>query len=161
MATIYRFIVEQRTSAGGQGRKSSEGAPNPKSPSKKGKWVGIFSGPKGGVEHNRKLRAINPVVNKATGGAWEKGLRLSRAGMGLIQQNDKTGAFRLSGPALAIIIAFVLTALLKWQQSERKKAQARNEQNFKQLENGVGAVHGEYKLSTNIFNGRQTYNQNK
>lgn len=160
MATIYRFIVEQRgtTSAG---RKSSDDAPSKKTPSKKGKWVSILGGSKGGVEHNRKMRAINPVINKATGGAWEKGMRLTRAGMGLIQRNTETGKLRIGGPALAIIIAFILQMLIKWQQSERRKAQERNEQNFKQLENGVGAIHGEYKISTNILNGRQTYNQNK
>ena len=160
MATIYRFIVEQKA-AGSGGRKDSSDAPDKKSPSKKGKWAGIFAGEKGGVEHNRKLRAINPLINRATGGAWEKGLRLSRATMGLVQQNNQTGKFRLSPTAMAIIIAFVLQMLIKWQQSERRKAQERNEQNFKQLENGVGAIHGEYRISTNIFNGRQTYNQNK
>ena len=34
MATIYRFIVEQKTSGGGQGRKSSDEAPT-KSAAKK------------------------------------------------------------------------------------------------------------------------------
>ena len=88
-------------------------------------------------------------------------MRVGRAALGLVQQNSETGKFRLSGPAVAIIAAFVLLMLLKWQQSERRKAQQLNEQNFKQLENGVGAIHGEYKISTNVFNGRQTYNQNK
>ena len=160
MATIYRFIVEQKAS-GGNGRKDDSDAPSSKSAAKKGKWVSILSGAKGGVEHNRKMRAVNPLFNKATGGAWEKGLRLTRAGLGIVQTNTETGKMRLSGPAVAIIIAFVIQMLLKWQQSERKKAQERNEQNFKQLENGVGAIHGEYKISTNVLTGRQTYNQNK
>ena len=36
MATIYRFIVEQRTGGGGDGRYVSDGAPNRKSAAKKG-----------------------------------------------------------------------------------------------------------------------------
>lgn len=161
MATIYRFIVEQRTTASGRGRTSGDDTPSAKTPSKKGKWVSIFGGEKGGVEHNRKMRAINPLLNRATGGAWEKGMRLSRAGLGLVKRNTETGKIGLSGPAIAIIIAFIIQMLIKWQQSELKKARERNEQNFKQLENGVGSVHGEYKISVNFWNGRQTYNQNK
>ena len=160
MATIYRFIVENRTSES-SGRRSSEGAPSKKSAAKKGRWVAILGGEKGGVEHNRKLRAINPLFNKATGGAWEKGMRLSRAGLGMFQRNTETGNIRVSGVSIAIIIAFLIQLILKYQAQERQKAQQRNEQNFKQLENGIGAIHGEYRIATNIWNGRQTYNQNK
>ena len=160
MATIYRFIVENRVRET-TGRKSSENAPSRKSPAKKGKWVAIIGGSKGGVEHNRKLRAVNPLFNKMTGGAWERGMRVGRASLGLVKQNTETGELKLSGAAIAIIIAFIIQMLLKWQAQEYKKAQQRNEQNFKQLENGIGAIRGEYKMSTNIFNGRHTYNQNK
>ena len=160
MATIYRFIVEQKAS-GGNGRKDSSGAPSSKSAAKKGKWVSILGGEKGGVEHNRKMRAVNPLINKMTGGAWEKGMRFTRASMGLIKKNTETGKLMIAGPALAILIQMLLLAILKYQQSQRQIAQERNENNFKQLENGVGAVHGEYKITTNVFNGRQTYNQNK
>lgn len=158
MATIYRFIVEQKAARGGEGRKSSGAT---KGAGKKGKWVSLFGGEKGGVEHNRKMRAINPLLNRMTGGAWEKGMRLGRAGLGLIKENKETGAIGLSAPAIAIIIAFVLQMLLKWQQEESKKAKEMNEQNFKQMENGIGAIHGQYKISANILTGRHTYNQNK
>ena len=161
MATIYRFIVEQRTGGGGDGRYVSDGAPNRKSAAKKGKWVSVLGGARGGVEHNRKMRAVNPLINRATGGVWERGMRFTRASLGVVQRNTETGKLRIGGPALAIIIQMVLLALLKWQMTERKKALQQNQQNYKQLENGIGAVHGEYKISTNIFTGRQTYNQNK
>lgn len=162
MATIYRFVVEQKTTQG-RGRKSSSqdsGLSN-KSTAKKGRFVSIFGGEKGGVEHNRKLRAINPLLNRATGGYWEKGMRLGRAGVGLIQKNTETGKLGISGPAVAIIIAFIIQALLKWQNQERQKAERLNAQNFKALENGIGAIRGEYTISQNIFTGRATYNQNK
>lgn len=161
MATIYRFIVEQRTKESSSGRKAQSDTPK-KTTAKKGRNVALFSGVKGGVEHNRKLRAINPLLNKATGGYWEKGMRLGRAGLGLIQVNSETGAFAgLSPVAIAIIIAFVIQTLLKYQAQERAKAEQINAQNYKMLENGVGAIHGEYQITTNALTGRQTFNQNK
>ena len=163
MATIYRFIVEQKTTTTNVGRKSNSvgSGVSKHTTAKKGRWVSIIGGEKGGVEHNRKMRAINPLLNKATGGYWEKGMRLGRAGVGLVQRNTETGKLGLSGPAIAIIVAMVIQVILKWQQKEIAKANELNSQNFKMLENGIGAVHGEYSIGVNLWNGRQTYNQNK
>ena len=165
MATIYRFIVEQKMTGGnGGGRKSDSSAPTTtakRTPAKKGKNVSIFSGSHGGVEHGRKMRAINPLLNKATGGQWEKGMRVGRAGLGLIQKNDETGKIGISGPALAILIAFVLKVGMDILAYFQKLAREQNAQNFKQLENGVGSINGQYEISTNILTGRHTYNQNK
>lgn len=161
MATIYRFIVEQRTRTSGDGRKARDTGSSTKGAGKKGRMVSIFGGEKGGVEHNRKMRAINPLLNRMTGGWWEKGMRVGRASMGLVQKNTETGKIGISGPAIAIIVAFIIQMLLQWQKAEKIKADRMNAQNYKQLENGVGAIHGQYKVSTNIFNGRHTYNQNK
>lgn len=161
MATIYRFIVEQRTQQGGDGRKNKDGSTSKKTTAKKGRMVSIFGGEKGGVEHNRKMRAINPLINKWTGGAWEKGMRVGRAGLGLVTRDTETGKLGISGPAIAIIIAFVIQLVMKIQKAEIEKAQKLNAQNFKQLENGIGAINGQFEVTTNWFNGRQTYNQNK
>ena len=161
MATIYRFVVEQKLARGGDGRTiKDEGSKT--GAAKKGRKVSLFGGDKGGVEHNRKLRAINPLLNKVTGGAWEKGLSVGRAAMGLIQVDSKTGALAgISFTAVSIILAFVIQALLKWQNREIQKAERQNAQNFKQLENGFGAVSSQYKITSNFFTGRYTYNQNK
>jgi len=159
MATIYRFIVEQKKSESGDGRKPRE--KTGKGTAKKGRWVSLLGGEKGGVEHNRKMRAINPLLNRITGGVWEKGMRLGRAGLGLVKVNTETGKIGISGPAIAIIIAFIIQTLLKWQKQEILKAEKLNAQNFKQLENGVGAIRSQYKVSTAFFTGRHTYNQNK
>ena len=159
MATIYRFIVEQKTRSSGDGRQPKEKAK--KGAAKQGRMVSIFGGEKGGVEHNRKMRAINPLLNRATGGAWEKGMRVGRAALGLVQKNTETGKLGISGPALAIIVAFVIQLLMKQLQYEQQKAQKLNAQNFKQLENGIGFINGAYEISTNILTGRHTYNQNK
>ena len=161
MATIYRFIIEQKALADSGGRRSTNTSGRAtKGAAKKGKSVSLFGGEKGGVEHNRKMRAINPLINKATYGGWERGMRVSRAAMGIVKE-DKNGNLGISGPALAILIQMVLLGLLKWQEFERDKATKQNIQNFKQLENGVGAIHGAYEVSTHIITGRQTYNQNK
>lgn len=161
MATIYRFIVEQKTSGGGDGRRTKPEGSGRKSAAKKGRMVALFGGEKGGVEHNRKMRAINPLINRWTGGAWEKGMRVGRAGLGLVTKDTETGKLGISGPAIAIIIAFIIQTFIKIQQAQIQKAQKLNAQNFKQLENGIGAINSQFEVTTNWFNGRQTYNQNK
>ena len=160
MATIYRFIVEQKIRSSGEGRKPRESTG--KGSAKKGKFVPLFGGgEKGGVEHNRKMRAINPLLNRMTGGWWEKGMRVGRASMGLIKQNTATGALALSGTAVAILVAFVITLLMKYLRKEQLKAQQLNAQNYNQLENGVGAIHGQYEITSTFWTGRRSYNENK
>lgn len=164
MATIYKFIIEQKAAAEKSGRKGGESTKSTratKGAAKKGKMVSIFGGEKGGVEHNRKMRALNPLINRMTGGAWEKGMRVGRAGLGLVQRNDETGKLGLSGPAIAILIAFFLKIGMDILKFYQDRAKEQNTQNFKQLENGVGAVSGQYKVSTNFWTGRHEYNQNK
>lgn len=158
MATIYRFVIEQGESKGSGGRNSPTES---KKKTGKGKNVSIFGGKKGGVEHNRKLRAINPVLNKATGGYWEKGMRLTRAGAGLVQKNTETGKISLSGVSIAIIIAFCLQAVMKHHNKLIQKEQQANKLNYKSMENGVGGVRGAYETSVNVWSGKITYNQNK
>ena len=168
MATIYRFIVESKESGGkgaGTGR-GSKGGSATKGAAKKGKWMPLFGGgSRGGVEHNRKMRAINPILNKITGGIWEKGMRLGRAAGGLVKVNDKTGAIKLGGPAIAIIIAFVLQTMwnliAKQNNYARQLAERENAQNFTRLENGGGAIHGSYTIARDLWSGKQTYNENK
>ena len=66
MATIYRFIVENKVKESGGRKSSGDSGYSKKTTAKKGKWVSLFGGEKGGVEHNRKMRAINPLMNKMT-----------------------------------------------------------------------------------------------
>lgn len=162
MATIYRFIVEQKatTSAGRKSSKSDSGI-SKGSTAKKGKWVSLLNSEKGGVESNRKMRAINPLLNKMTHGYWEKGTRLGRAGLGLVKRNTETGKIALSGVAIAIIISMAIQTILKLQNRDRQIAKELNAQNFKALENGTTAIRSSYEISVNGWNGRQTYNQNK
>ena len=161
MATIYRFIVENKYSGRASSGRNTTSTDAPKKAVSKGKWVNVLHSERGGVEHNRKMRAVNPLLNKATGGYWEKGMRVGRAGLGLVQKNTETGEMRLSGTSIAIIIAFVIQTILKYQRKNLQWGKERNMQNYKQMETGISAVHGEYTLSRNVISGRRTYNENK
>lgn len=159
MATIYRFIVEQKSTGNG-GQRATKGS------AKKGRKMPLLGGSKGGVEHNRKMRAINPILNKLTGGVWEKATRISRAGIGMMKNVGEKGAKGLlSGPALYIIIAFILmtvwNAVAKQNQIARQQADKLNAENYKKLENGSSAIHGSYKIMIDGWSGRITYNENK
>ena len=162
MATIYRFVIEQKTTggSGGSGRKSSSGVG--KGASKKGKTVTLLGSAKGGVEHNRYMRAINPLFNKVTHGYHEKIMRVGRAGLGMVKFDAETGKFAgLSGTAVTIILALALQTLMKYQNKEREKAQQFNRHNYKAMENGFGAVHGEYETAIDFWSGKVTYNENR
>ena len=165
MATIYRFVIEQKQAKGsGTGRSGSPRAE--KGAAKKGKDLPLlWGGEKGGVEHNRKMRAINPILNKITSGVWEKSMRLGRAAGGLIKQNTETGKLSISGPSIAIIIALILITawniVAKFNQRDRATAERVNTENYKHLENGGSAVHGAYSLMVNQWSGRINYNENK
>ena len=157
--TIYRYIIESKEGSGSSGLKNNN-APSKKTTAKGG-WIGGV-GPKGGVEHNRKMRAINPLLNKATNGYWEKGMRLGRAGVGLarnVQEKGIKGAF--AGPAIAIIIAMAIQTVLKIQNYQREVANKQNMQNYKAMENGASAIHGEYEVTRNWWTGKINYNENK
>lgn len=165
MATIYRFIVEQGTSKGAGGRSSGENSK--KSTGKSTTLLKMIGGgEKGGVEHNRKLRAINPLLNRLTGGYWERGMRVGRAALGLVKfkTNAETGQTQfagLSGPAIAIIIAFAIQMVMKYHAKQIANEQEKNRMNYKAMENGVGAIRGQYETATNFWSGKISYNQNK
>lgn len=161
MATIYRFIIENRNGAdgGADGRKNNT-APSRKATAK-GRWVSVLGGSKGGVEHNRKMRAINPLLNRATGGVYEKAMRVGRAGSGLIQVDTETGAWRLSPVSKAIILSFIIQTMFKIQKKQRDIANEENSQNYKAMENGMSAVHGEFNVTRNYWDGKINYNENK
>lgn len=162
MATIYRFIVENKYSGRGRGGRNVSSSENaPKKATAKGKWVNLLNTERGGVEHNRKMRAINPLLNKATGGYWEKGMRVGRASMGLVQRNTETGQVRIGGVGWAIIIAFIIQSLLQFQRKQIAFADKQNAQNYKAMENGVSQIHSEYTVGRNFWDGKATYNENK
>lgn len=157
MATIYRYIIENAEGGASSGRKTSTA---PRKATAKGRWVGLV-GPKGGVEHNRKMRAINPLLNRATNGYWEQGMRLGRAGLGLVKKNTETGEVKIGGVGWFIIIAWAIQTFLKFQRKQIALADKQNTQNYKAMENGVSQIHGQYNVTRNWWNGKINYNENR
>ena len=162
MATIYRFIVEQQQTKGSSGRKSNLSGSGTKKSSKSREFTLMGTM---GVEHNRKLRAINPLLNKATGGYWEKGMRLGRAGLGLVKfKATESGGLAFAGiswVAVAIIISYVIQTTMKYHNKQIQQNEQVNKQNYRKLETGQNAIHGAFETTTNWWSGKRTYNENK
>lgn len=161
--TTYQFIITSQTrgaGVGAGGRKST--AKSKKTTAKSTTILRELTNNKGGVEHNRKLRAVNHLFNKATGGIYEQAVRVGRAGLGLVKFDKESGkAVGLSGPAIAIIIAFVLSLLDKLFNSMRKSNEETNQRNYKALENGSSQVKDIQSVTANWFTGKINYNENR
>jgi hypothetical protein len=164
MATIYRFIVEARKATGVA--TDADGVVIPaKGAGSKGGSSGSgsgfnFGGSRGGVEHNRYMRPINPLMNRLTGGWWEKGQRLGRATASLPQAfTNKTGGFNAAGfgsTGALIIMQFAIMMAVQAFQDQQKKAKEENQANFLKIKSGQTTLGQDYKVSKDIF-GKVTY----
>ena len=155
MATIYRFIVEDMT---GQQAKNFDVDGNPipaKGAGSKGGGSLTAHNPfvknKGGVEHNRYMRPINPLMNQLTGGWWEKGQRLGRAAMSLPEQFNKKGLGALGSTGSLIILQFAIMMAVQAFKDQQKKAKEENQANFLKIKSGQTTLGQDYKVSRNIF----------
>jgi hypothetical protein len=159
MATIYRFLVEDMT---GQQAKNFDINGNPvaiKGAGSKGGGGGRlfnFGGSRGGVEHNRYMRPINPLMNRWTGGWWEKGQRVARAGMGFINEASTKGLGALATTGGLILIQFAIMEFDRWFREQQKKAKEENQANYLKIVSGQTVLGQDYKVSKNIF-GKITY----
>jgi hypothetical protein len=163
MATIYRFIVEARKATGVS--YDADGNPIPaKGAGSKGGGSLTAHNPsgknRGGVEHNRYMRPINPLMNRLTGGWWEKGQRLGRATASLPQAfTNKTGGFNAAGfgsTGALIIMQFAIMMAVQAFQDQQKKAKEENQANFLKIKSGQTTLGQDYKVSKDIF-GKITY----
>ena len=163
MATIYRFIVEARKATGVS--YDADGNPIPaKGAGSKGGFSLTAHNPsgknRGGVEHNRYMRPINPLMNRLTGGWWEKGQRLGRAAASLPQAfTNKTGGFNAAGfgsTGALIIMQFAIMMAVQAFQDQQKKAKEENQANFLKIKSGQTTLGQDYKVSKDIF-GKITY----
>ena len=163
MATIYRFIVEARKATGVS--YDADGNPMPaKGAGSKGGGSLLAHNPsgknRGGVEHNRYMRPINPLMNRLTGGYWEKGQRVGRAISGLPDAFlTKEGKFTASGfgsTASLILIQFAIMEVDKMIREQMKKAKEENQANYLKIVSGQTTLGQDYKVSRNIF-GKITY----
>jgi hypothetical protein len=158
MATIYRFIVEASKATGVQHDADGNVIPRKGAGSKGGGSGRGFNlgGTRGGVEHNRYLRPINPLMNRLTGGWWEKGQRVGRASMGFVSElkDKKLGALATTGGL--ILIQFAIMEIDRWFREQQKKSKEENQANFLKIVSGQTTLGQDYKVSRNIF-GKITY----
>jgi hypothetical protein len=164
MATIYRFIVEARQAGGVTTDADGVVIPRKGAGSKggaSGSGSGFnFGGSRGGVEHNRYMRPINPLMNRLTGGWWEKGQRVGRATLALPEAfKTKDGKFSMGGfgsTASLILIQFAIMEVDKLIREQVKKAKEENQSNYLKIVSGQTTLGQDYKVSRNIF-GKITY----
>ena len=155
MATIYRFIVEAQKS--GSATFDADGNAIPKKGAgnkggSSGSGLGFnFGGTRGGVEHNRYMRPINPLMNRLTGGWWEKGQRLGRAAMSLPEQFNKKQIGALASTGALILLQFAIMSFDQWFREQKKKAKEENQQNYLKIVSGQTTLGQDYKVSRNIF----------
>jgi hypothetical protein len=155
MATIYRFIVEAQKS--GSATFDADGNAIPKKGAgnkggSSGSGLGFnFGGTRGGVEHNRYMRPINPLMNRLTGGWWEKGQRLGRAAMSLPEQFNKKQMGALASTGALILLQFAIMSFDQWFREQKKKAKEENQQNYLKIVSGQTTLGQDYKVSRNIF----------
>lgn len=160
MATIYRFIVEARKATGVSYDADGNPVPAKGAGSKGGGSLTAhnpFGKNSGGVEHNRYMRPINPLMNQLTGGWWEKGQRLGRATAGVFDVGAKKGIGAALGSTGALIIMqFAIMMAVQAFQDQQKKAKEENQSNFLKIKSGQTTIGQDYKVSKDIF-GKITY----
>ncbi len=159
MATIYRFIVEARKATGVS--YDANGNPIPvKGAGSKGGFSLTAHNPtgknRGGVEHNRFMRPINPLMNRFTGGWWEKGQRVGRASAGFITEASTKGIKALATTGGLILMQFAIMEVDKMIREQIKKAKEENQANYLKIISGQTTIGQDYKVSRNIF-GKITY----
>jgi hypothetical protein len=166
MATIYRFIVESTGQAQTQNLLANNsvdanGVIIPKKGAgSKGGGSLVAHNPTGkrggGTDHNRYMRPINPLLNRVTGGWWEKGSRVGRAVAQLPADFNNNGLKALGGVASLIILQFAIMEVDKYIREQKKKAKEENQSNYLKIISGQTTIGTDYKVSRNIF-GKITY----
>jgi hypothetical protein len=166
MATIYRFIVEgvgqaQATNLLATHDVDVNGVLVPKKGAgSKGGGSLVAHNPNGkrggGVDHNRYMRPINPLLNRVTGGWWEKGSRVGRGALQLADELNTKGVKALAGTASLILLQFAIMEVDKMIREAKKKAKEENQSNYLKIVSGQTTIGTDYKVSRNIF-GKITY----
>lgn len=160
MPTIYKFIVEQRGSGGsGNGGASKKSTTKTITPLKL-----LTGGVGGGANSNRSMRGVNAVMNSAIPN-YEKGVRFAKASLGLIKLKQKEGGgyayAGISGTALAVLLVLMLRIAMAHHKKLIEKEERNNNSNYKKLETGQTAIHGQFNVVQNYWSGKTTFNENK
>lgn len=161
MATIYEFIVRSQGGESGTTRTDADGNPIPL------KGAGVKGGTSltahnptgkssGGVDHNRYMRPINPLINRWTGGYWEKGQRAFNAVRQLPSEVKARGFGAITSVASLILIQLAIMEFDRWFREQQKKAREENKANYLKITSGQTVLGDNYKIGKDIF-GKITY----
>ena len=142
MATIYEFIVRDQTKNGKQEMIDPEtGEVIAKKSVAKEKPL---SGSNKGVDHNRYMRAVNPLINRYVPG-FEKYVRGGRAIIGVYDTLVQTGIkSAITGVGAIVLLELALTKLDDLRREKIEEAKKENVANYNKL------ITGQTQLSQNV-----------
>ena len=149
MATIYEFIVRDQTKNGKQEMIDPDtGEVIGKSSVAKEKPL---SGSNKGVDHNRYMRAVNPLINRYVP-AFEKSVRGGRAIVGVFDTLSKAGIkSAMTSVGTIVLLEMVLTTLDDLRREKIEEAKKENIANYNKLITGQTQLSQNVKATKNIF----------
>ena len=149
MATIYEFIVRDQTKDGKKLMVDNEtGEVIGKSSVAKEKPL---SGSNKGVDHNRYMRAVNPLINRYVPG-FEKYVRGGRAIIGVYDTLVQTGIkSAITGVGAIVLLELALTKLDDLRREKIEEAKKENIANYNKLITGQTQLSQNVKATKNIF----------
>ena len=152
MATIYRFIVQDKTKS----KKLQAKVDGLTTPKGSGKSFTIL-----GAGEDRYMRPINSIMNKVTNGKWEQGTRLTKSVMSIADNYSHGGMSKaITSVGIFVIVQWAIMQIMKWWEAEKKKAERENNNNFLRMETGQSRLGDSYSVSRNVFNGKISYHSN-
>ena len=154
MATIYEFIVRDQTKDGKQEMIDPDtGEVIAKKSVAKDKPL---SGSNKGVDHNRYMRAVNPLINRYVPG-FEKYVRGGRAIIGVYDTLVQTGIkSAITGVGAIVLLEMVLTTLDDLRREKIEEAKKENVANYNKLITGQTQLSQNVKATKNIW-GKVTF----
>ena len=149
MATIYEFIVRDQTKNGKQEMIDPDtGEVIAKKSVAKEKPL---SGSNKGVDHNRYMRAVNPLINRYVPN-FEKYVRGGRAIIGVYDTLVQTGIkSAITGVGAIVLLELALTKLDDLRREKIEEAKKENVANYNKLITGQTQLSQNVKATKNIF----------
>ena len=149
MATIYEFIVRDQTKDGKKLMVDNEtGEVIGKSSVAKEKPL---SGSNKGVDHNRYMRAVNPLINRYVPG-FEKYVRGGRAIVGMYDTLVQTGIkSAITSVGAIVLLELALTKLDDLRREKIEEAKKENIANYNKIITGQTQLSQNVKATKNIF----------
>ena len=149
MATIYEFIVRDQTKNGKQEMIDPDtGEVIAKKSVAKEKPL---SGSNKGVDHNRYMRAVNPLINRYVPN-FEKYVRGGRAIIGVYDTLVQTGIkSAITGVGAIVLLELALTKLDDLRREKIEEAKKENVANYNKLITGQTQLSQNVKATKNIW----------